>query len=123
VQLPIEVTSISEPEPDFSLITPEDLARARRHPTCAPLVVEVANTSLDYDRTEKASLYARAGVPEYWILNVRDRQLEVHLDPAPNPKGFFGYAYASVTILGPDELVTASFLPPIPIRVLDLLGT
>ena len=53
----------------------------KAHPTTAILVVEVADTSLSKDRTEKVPLYARNGIPEYWILNVVDDCLEVYRDP------------------------------------------
>jgi Uma2 family endonuclease len=55
----------------------------KQHPTTAVLVVEVADTTLQFDRTTKAALYARAGIPEYWIVNLADRVLEVHRQPAP----------------------------------------
>jgi len=54
------------------------------HPRFAALVVEVAESSLAYDRREKALLYARAGIAEYWIVNLAERRLEVHREPAPS---------------------------------------
>ena len=73
---------------------PLDYAGA--HPATAPLVVEVANSSLRLDRRIKAGLYARAGVPEYWIVNLVDGVLEVHRDPQPAPDHEFGATYRFV---------------------------
>ncbi|MFP4228159.1 MAG: Uma2 family endonuclease [Salinivenus sp.] len=68
------------PEPDLAVLrgTPDDLMQGELD---AVLVVEVADTSLDRDRTVKQSLYAQAGVPTYWIVNLRDRTIEVYREP------------------------------------------
>jgi len=84
-------------------------------------VIEVANSSLAYDRGEKASIYARMGIPEYWILNVVDRQLEVHLDPGPSAKAFLGFGYATCQVLSIDDRVVARFLPRAEFLVRHLL--
>ena len=76
-------TADSEPEPDLALVSGSPRARKGRHPTPdeVALVVEVADASLDRDRGAKARLYARAGIRAYWIVNLVDRQVEVHEDP------------------------------------------
>lgn len=81
-QVPLDCGPDSLPEPDVMVTTVE---LADRHSTAAEtvLVVEVAKTSQDVDR-QKAVVYARAGAPVYWLLNLRDRQLEVHEDPSPS---------------------------------------
>lgn len=91
VQLPLAIDPDSEPEPDVAVVpgAPQDYSYS--HPTSAILVIEVAESSLKMAR-DKAELYARAGVPEYWILNLGRRQLEVHRNPKNG-------AYASKTIL------------------------
>lgn len=73
----------SEPEPDVMLICGETTDYRDRHPDAASLelVVEVADTSLERDRTIKQRIYARAGIPIYWILNLGDRQLEIYTQP------------------------------------------
>ena len=98
-QLPLALGPHSEPEPDVCVVegTPRDFVE--RHPTSAVIVVEVADTSLEFDRTQKKTLYARHSLPEYWILNVPDRQLEVYRNPAEG-------AYETVTIHGPAEIVS-----------------
>src|SRR5919201_1159389 len=77
-QGPIALDETSEPEPDVAVVRghPRDYAAA--HPADPVLVVEVPLPSLAFDRQHKASLYARAGRPEYWIVNLVDRVLEVH---------------------------------------------
>jgi Uma2 family endonuclease len=77
--------SFSEPEPDFLIVRDEPSGYTTRHPTPADagLVVEVSNTTLDTDREDKIPLYASAGIPTYWIVNVVDRIIEVYTDPDP----------------------------------------
>jgi Uma2 family endonuclease len=71
-----------EPEPDLVVCGPLDQRRGRK-PTAADalLVVEISDTSLESDRTGKLRMYARAAIPVYWIVNVRDRQVEVYTGP------------------------------------------
>lgn len=80
-QLPLALGESSEPEPDVAVVTgaPRDYRAA--HPTTAVLVVEVADTSLDFDRGRKALTYARAGIQDYWIVNLTDRLVEVYRQP------------------------------------------
>jgi Putative restriction endonuclease len=82
--------STSEPEPDIAVVLNPARRYAQRHPTPPEiaLVVEVAESSLQHDRTTKARVYARDGIPVYWILNVIDKQIEVFTNPSgdvPNP--------------------------------------
>jgi len=73
----------SAPEPDIAIARGDERSFLHRHPNASDigLVIEVADSSLDRDRDTKARLYARAGVPVYWIVNLIDRQVEVHTDP------------------------------------------
>ncbi len=86
-QMPLALGERSEPEPDVAVIAGDVRDYVHDHPTTAALIIEVADTSLAYayDRTTKGSLYARAGIPEYWIVNLVDRQLDVYRDPHPIP--------------------------------------
>lgn len=81
VQLPI-TTPDSEPEPDLAIVRRD--RQSTGHPTSVDvgLVIEVSDSSLSQDRVDKARLYARAGIVEYWVLNLRDRQLEVFQHPS-----------------------------------------
>jgi Uma2 family endonuclease len=76
-QKPLALDERSEPEPDIAVVPGQLRDYARRHPASALLIVEVADSSLPYDQTDKARAYARNGIPEYWILNLRERVLEV----------------------------------------------
>lgn len=86
---PFVASVLSEPEPDIAVVPRGDTRDA--HPDRALLVVEVADTSLAVDRRAKAAIYAGSSVPEYWIVNLRDRTVEVHTDARDG-------AYASARI-------------------------
>lgn len=83
VQLPVTLTDFSEPEPDLALVLGPLEACTSSHPTPDNLaaVIEVADSSLRYDRTTKQRLYASAGIPTFWIVNLADGKVEVHLRP------------------------------------------
>jgi Uma2 family endonuclease len=120
-QGPLGLGSRSEPEPDVSVIrgSPRDYAHAP--PTHAALVVEVAELALRAARGRKAALYARAGIADYWILNLVDRVLEVHREPARPGPARSRWGYASVETLGADASVVPLAMPGATIRVADLL--
>ena len=82
IQHPLAADDYSEPEPDVAVVTGAIRDYMEAHPTSAVLVVEVSNESLQQDRTVKQRLYARCGIPEYWILALPDARLEVYRDPA-----------------------------------------
>jgi Uma2 family endonuclease len=85
------------------------------------LVVEVADSSLHFDRRDKGSLYARGGVQDYWIVNLVDRVLEVYRDPGPDALAPFGWHYRSVEGLAPPGTVTLHGLPAVRVAVAHLL--
>jgi Uma2 family endonuclease len=91
------------------------------HPSRPVLVVEVSESSLGLDREHKGSLYARAGLVEYWIVNLVEHALEVYREPGPDPTAAFGWRYRSVEALGRGASVSPLALPGAAIRVLDLL--
>jgi Uma2 family endonuclease len=82
-QLPLALAGDSEPEPDLAVVRAGEAASSAHHPGTALLVVEVAGDSLRLDRRTKAALYARNGIPEYWIVNLAEALVEVHTDPDP----------------------------------------
>ncbi|MBI3946088.1 MAG: Uma2 family endonuclease [Armatimonadetes bacterium] len=117
---PLLAPDDSEPEPDAAVVPghPRDYRAA--HPSRALLVVEVADSTLAYDRTTKASLYAAADVPEYWVPNLVDRRLEVHRDPASLPGEAFGAGYRTLSLYLPGDTVPpAGGRAPVPVD--DLL--
>jgi Uma2 family endonuclease len=91
------------------------------HPARPALALEVAETSLEVDRGPKASLYARAEIQDYWILNLAEGVLEVYRDPQPDPSAAYGWRYRSVSRLAPPAAVAPLALPSARIPVADLL--
>jgi Uma2 family endonuclease len=91
------------------------------HPTRPVLVVEVSLSSLALDRGEKASLYARAGLEDYWIVNLVDRVLEVYRSPGADVEAPYGWRYASALTLGHRDRVRPLSAPHAEIPVADLL--
>lgn len=121
LQQPLSLGELSDPEPDVAVVAgvPRDYAAA--HPTTALLVVEVAEASLRYDRHQKASLYARYGIQDYWIINLVDRQLEILQDPQPEPSQPYGFGYATRRVLSETSTATPLAAPGSAIAVADLL--
>jgi Uma2 family endonuclease len=120
-QLPIALDDASEPEPDVSVVPGDARSYREAHPSHPVLVVEVADTSLGEDRTLKGGLYARASIPDYWIVNLPDRVLEVHREPVPSDAAPFGWRYASALVLRPPDGVTPLAAPHARVAVASLL--
>ena len=114
MQHPLAADDYSEPEPDVAVVTGTIRDYRDAHPASAVLVVEVSNESLRYDRTVKQRLYARCGIPEYWILALPDARLEVYRDPAED-------GYRSVTRHAAGDSVAPLARPDARIVVDDLL--
>ena len=113
VQNPVRIDEHNEPEPDVVLSTALDGAP---RPDDVLLLVEVSGSTLDYDRDVKRSLYARAGLPEVWIVNLDDQQIEVHRNPD-------GDVYRTRHLTGLDDTVTPERPAPIgTVPVRDILG-
>lgn len=112
---PIALSDLSEPEPDIAVVkgSPRDYD-PHPDPEALLLVVEVADSSLFTDRLRKAGMYADAGVAEFWLVNLRDRTLEVYRDPA-------GGAYRSKATYDPSASVSPVNAPDASIPVSDLL--
>ena len=112
-QSPLVLGQDLDPEPDFAVIagTPRGSAG---HPTTADLVVEVSDTSLDFDTNGKRLLYARAGIREYWVVDINGRRLLVYRDPQAGD-------YAVQQTFGPADAVSPLAAPSVTVRVADLL--
>lgn len=115
-QQPVRIGPDSEPEPDIAVVKGRRLDYLKIHPAAEDvvLVIEVADTSIDLDRRRKARLYGRAGIPEYWIVALPERILEVFTDP-----GAAGYAQR--TVLRPGDAVGPIAKPDAKIDVAALL--
>ena len=120
-QGPIALDDESEPEPDIAVVRGTWRDYSREHPARPVLVIEVAATSFYLDRKHKGSLYARAGLIDYWILDLAHRRLEVYRDPTPDATAPFGWHYASVEQVAPDATVAPLAAPAARLRVSDLL--
>ena len=117
VQNPVELSTVSEPEPDLTLLAPRESFYADRHPRPDDvlLLIEVAVTSYDYDRNLKLPLYAEAGIREVWIIALDRQVVEVYRDP-----GEGGYRRADRLRAG-DSLAPVA-LPDLELSVSYLLG-
>lgn len=119
IQMPLVVDPDSEPEPDLAVVPGEPGEYLKEHPRTALLVVEVADTTLSLDRERKTRVYARGGIPEYWIVNLAERCLEVYRGPViplDQPA-----AYRSSLKLGPSDTIAPLAAPTVSITVADLL--
>ena len=106
----------SEPEPDVTLLEWKDDFYASGHPGPQDvlLVIEVADSTVDFDRNQKLQLYARAGITEVWIVNLQDRRVETYTEPE-------GDQYSSVRYYGPGESVAPMHFPDIGLVVEQII--
>jgi Uma2 family endonuclease len=117
VQNPIRLGEHSEPQPDLAVLKPraDFYAQAHPEPEDVLLVVEVAETSADYDREVKLPLHARAGIPEVWLVDLTEERIEAYLQPAPN-------GYREVRHVGRDGRAAPQAFPDLELAVADLLA-
>lgn len=117
VQSPLKLeTTESEPEPDLVWVLPKRYRDA--HPTASDviLLIEVADSSVDYDRGEKAEIYAEAGIHEYWLINIIDRTIEVRRSPKDGE-------YSSDQVFAAGESVSPLSVPNVRLSVDDVFGS
>ena len=116
VQNPVRLDEGSEPQPDVTILHPrmdEDDA-GTPGPADVLLLIEVADSSLGFDRATKLPLYAEAGISDYWIVNLQERAIEVHRDPQ-------GDRYAQVRRVGLGESLDILLLPGLTLPTVDLM--
>jgi Uma2 family endonuclease len=121
VQSPIILGARSEPEPDVCVVrgSPRDYVDA--HPRRPALIVEVALSGLRVARGRKAAAYARAGIADYWIVDLVDGVLEVRREPARPGPARRHWGYAAIETLGADAIIAPLAAPSADVRVADLL--
>ena len=121
-QLPMNMGPTSEPEPDISVVPggPRDYV-GTGHPRTAALLVEVSETTLRFDRRRKGSLYAAAGIQDYWIVNLIDRHVEIHRQPIADASQPHGFRYADVVPLKPGQSMSPLAAAGQQVAVNDLL--
>jgi len=112
VQSPFAALDLSEPEPDIAIVPPGFYDT--EHPNKAYLIIEVAESSLSVDRGVKLRLYARCGVPEYWIVNVPEKKIEVYTEPGTE-------AYGKVARYERGQSVRLTQFPDVEVRVSDVM--
>jgi Uma2 family endonuclease len=117
IQEPITLSDMTEPEPDVIVAIGESGLYEDHHPTPAELrlVVEVSDTTLVFDKTRKAALYNTCGVPEYWIVNLPLRQIEVFRDPRIDSE------YQTVIVATENDTISPLHAPLAKIQVAGLL--
>ena len=117
VQNPIRLDNYSEPQPDLVVLKPrQDFYRnSLPTPEDVLIVIEVSDTTLDYDRKVKVPLYARAGIPETWVVNLPEERIEVYADPASG-------AYQAVNSYGRGDELQSRALAALRLRVAEVLG-
>src|SRR5437762_12103574 len=117
VQDPIRLNDFSEPQPDLALLKPRKDFYKNSHPTPEDVlvVIEVSDTSVNYDRNVKLPLYARAGIPEAWLMILQKEMIEVHSEPE-NGK------YKKAQRLKRGKILISSVIPSFSCKVEDLLG-
>jgi Uma2 family endonuclease len=116
-QNPVVIQPRSEPQPDLLVLRPRDLSYSRKHPTPEDvlLAVEVADTTVRFDRLVKGRLYARAGIAELWLFLTADRIVEIYRQPGPG-------GYASVTAHGSGQVVSPLAFPAVGFAVGDFFA-
>lgn len=117
----IDMGDDSEPRPDVAISAgrPRDYLEAM--PTTAALIIEVADFTLTEDRHRKGSLYARAAVPDYWVVNLWKCSVEIYREPVPMSHKPFGFGYEKFDAFFWDEAVSPLVKPEVQIAVADLL--
>ena len=116
VQNPVQLSNLSEPEPDLMLLKPSPDFYSSEHPNASHvlLLIEVADSSLKFDQNQKLRLYALHNIPEYWLLNINDACLEVYRQPHDG-------VYAEKTTLRSGDKITLSQLEKISIEIANIL--
>jgi len=116
-----DIGTRNDPGPDLAVVTGAIRDFTTSTPTEAILIVEVAVTSLRMDTTTKAELYASAGVPEYWVIDVPGRELHLYRDLVANPEGLGADAYRTRRVLKETDTISPLAAPTAVVKVSELL--
>ncbi|NES03750.1 MAG: Uma2 family endonuclease [Okeania sp. SIO2F4] len=114
MQLPVTLSN-SEPEPDIAVVHIDSKAYGDRHPSLQEIffLIEISDTTLRIDRQEKALIYAGANIPEYWVLDVVQRQAYIYRHPTPG-------GYQSETILSDNEIINPLNFPSVSLSLAEM---
>ena len=122
IQMPLALPALTcEPEPDIALVPLDTPTNEAGRPTSASLIVEVAESSLAYDRDRKGPLYAAAGIQDYWLINLPERCFEVYRQPVPDTASFSGWRYQERQVLREGEQVAPLVAPEVVLAIGELL--
>lgn len=117
VHNPVQLDRYNQPEPDFAILKPRHDFYKNAHPTPADvlLIIEVADTSVAYDRLEKMPRYAAAGIPEVWLLNALEKYIEQYSEPTPS-------GYGRMQRLGIDAVIKATQIEGLELPISQMLS-
>jgi Uncharacterized protein conserved in cyanobacteria len=118
-QLPMSFSKTDEPEPDIAVVKGNVRDFTESHPKTAELLIEVSDSSLDFDRTKKGSLYAENNIKDYWILNLKGRCMEVYRRPVQDKQ--LGFIYTESCVVKENETISPLAMPKGKIKVSDVL--
>ncbi|MDQ3132330.1 MAG: Uma2 family endonuclease [Acidobacteriota bacterium] len=118
VQDPIHIDEYNEPEPDIALLKPREDFYTKSHPTPADvlLLIEVSDSTVEYDRETKKTLYAEAGIAEFWLINLKNKTIEVYTQPKNS-------SYYSARILESGETIESAAIENLTLTVEEILGS
>ncbi len=116
-QNPVRLDNYSEPQPDFAILKPRKDGYRTAHPGPGDtlLVIELATSSLAYDIGKKQRAYAKAGIPEYWVVDLTGKQLHIFRKPAP-------IGYANVQVLDDTDEIQSSAVKNLRFTVREMVG-
>ncbi len=116
-QDPIDLNKQTEPEPDIAILKRRSDFYAERHPVPDDilLIIEVADTSIDYDKTIKIPLYAKSNIKEVWLVNLLENTVEVYIDPSPE-------GYKRIMQYQNNQTISPKSFPDIVVKVSEILG-
>jgi len=121
IQLPLDFTPHSRPHPDVAVVVGTWEDYTERHPTTAVLVVEVSDSTIGEDTSTKMSLYAAAGIADYWVIDVAGCRVLVFRNPKAEAGQPFGHAYSQVSAFSRDQFIIPLAAPDVRVAVADLL--
>jgi len=118
VQDPIHIDEYNEPEPDIALLKPREDFYTKSHPTPSDvlLLIEVSDSTVEHDRETKKTLYAEAGIAEFWLINLKNKTIEVYTQPKNS-------SYYSARILESGETIESAAIENLTLTVEEILGT
>lgn len=116
-----DIGTRNDPGPDLAVVIGTSRDYAKKTPTTAVIIAEISDSTLYFDTTTKAELYATAGIPEYWVVDLVHSRLLVYRDPEPLPAGLGATAYRTHLAFEPEQTVSPLAAPSASVKVADLL--